>query len=162
MIRLRAFTVLELLVAMVISSLAIGASYLSYDIVYKQFLNFREVDKNVLDALTFTNVLKNDIGTGQFLYKTNNGVRIVDLQGNEYTYTFGKEQIIRNAGASRDTFHLGTSEVVYKELAVASISWDLLDKVEIMITVNGIQNKLSFHKQYGANLLMLADRSQNK
>lgn len=153
---------MELLVAMVISSLVIGASYVTYDIVYKQFLSFKQVDRNVLDALTLRNVLNNDIAAGEFLYKVNNGVRIIGFEKEEYQYTFGSEFIVRNEGATRDTFLVASGEVKYNEVQGLSVGQGLLDKFEMVIIVNDAQNILSFHKQYGANLLMLTEGTHNK
>jgi len=160
--KLKAFTILELLVAMVISSLVIGASYFTYDIVYRQFLNFKNVDRNVLDALTFRNVLNNDIAAGEFVYKASDGIHIVDFESVEYNYSFRDDLIIRNVGTARDTFHLRTGEVKYNEIEGASIAKRLLDKLEIVIIVNDAQNTLSFHKQYGADLLMLAEGANKR
>ena len=159
--KLKAFTVLELLVAMVISSLVISASYFAYDIVYKQFLNFKQVDRNVLDALTLINVLNNDIAGGEYLVKASEGVRIVDFEGVEHDYFFGDDMIVRTVGASTDTFYLGTAELEYHQMIGESVVKGLLDKFELVIIVNGIENTLSFHKQYGADLLMLSEGAEN-
>ena len=155
--KLKAFTILELLVAMVISSLVISASYLTYDIVYKQFLTFKKVDSNVLQALTFSNILNNDIATGEFVYKSNNGINVIGFDGNETTYYFGSDHIIRNVAGVIDTFSIPATNVKYGEMEGGLMGNGLLDKFEITITINETQNTLSFHKHYAANLRMLAE-----
>jgi len=152
--KLKAFTVLELLVAMVISSLVISASYFTYDIIYKQFLNYKKVDKAVLDAITFRNVLNADFAAAKFVYKSGNGIRIVDFDDREYKYSFSKDQIIRKVGAASDAFLLNTSEIKYKELEIASVRSKLLNTLEMSITLNEVKSRISFQKHYGADLIM--------
>ena len=102
-------------------------------------------------------MLNNDIAAGEFLYRENDGVRILDFEGKEYNYSLGKDFIIRQVGSAKDTFLLKTVEVNYNEMKGTSVSKRLLDKLEMVIIVNGAENTLSFHKQYGADLLMLAE-----
>ena len=147
---------------MVISSLVIGASYLTYDIVYRQFLNFRQVDGNVVEALTLRNVLNNDIAAGEWVYRANNGIRIVDFEGTECTYTFGEGLVIRDVPTGRDTFHIATTDVKYNGMDGPSVGQGLVEALGMVITINGAQNTLSFHKQYGADLLMLAEGANGK
>jgi len=147
---------------MVISSLVIGASYFTYDIVYRQFLNFRQVDGNVVEALTLRNVLNNDIAACELVYRADDGIRIVNFKGTEYTYTFGKDLVIRDVQTARDTFHIGTTDVKFNGMDGASVGQGLVEALELVIIVNEAQNTLSFHKQYGADQLMLAEGANKR
>ena len=158
--RLKAFTVLELLVAMVISSMVIGASYFTYDIIYKQFLNYKQVDRNVLDALTFRNVLNYDFATGEFIYKMNDGISITKFDGTERQYAFSNGTIIRSAGSVKDTFYLNCSDWKYHELEITSVFQPLLTKLEIILAINDEPGEMSFTKQYAADLLMRVENGK--
>ncbi|WP_136464894.1 PilW family protein [Flagellimonas onchidii] len=107
---IKAFTIQELLVAMVISSLIIGMVYAIYVQLNKQLYTYGRHQEEMVSFNQFKHVLATDLFLGLAIEKeTENRLTIRFRQG-EHGYLFLEDKVIRNReGALQDTFDLGIS-----------------------------------------------------
>lgn len=111
-----AFTVQELLVTMVVSSLVMGMVYAIYVQLNKQLYAFSEYGQQQMEYNQFKAVLASDIFFAQSMEKQGeNGLTIHFREGNR-EYQFLKDMTVRHGkGEPRDTFAIETLSVEVAE-----------------------------------------------
>ena len=57
---LAAFTLLELITVLVLSTIIIGIAYTAYELIYKDFTAYKNNNESVLETLDFVTLLEND------------------------------------------------------------------------------------------------------
>lgn len=113
--RLKGFTVLELLVGMIATSIVIAAVFSAYHIISSQGLIYREKSKSVTDLSLFHSRITKDFHEAPIITRTEEGFALTAYlpdQDEEYgissppplKYEFHKEYTLRKSGGHTDTF----------------------------------------------------------
>ena len=159
--KVKAFTLVELLVSMLISSIVISMAYVSYDIVYKQFSNYKNINKKINEVILIDMLLKNDFFQAKEIYcKTSDKLIFKDKQNHENTYLFTPGYIIRKSNEVNDTLFIGASKILFKfqneELFSdnASLTNKLMDEFCFESFVLGEIEQFHYKKEYAADVLM--------
>ena len=64
---LAAFTLLELITVLVLSTIIIGIAYTAYELIYKDFTAYKNNNESVLETLDFVTLLENDFSDADSL-----------------------------------------------------------------------------------------------
>jgi hypothetical protein len=107
--KVRAFTIMEVTIAMLISAIVIGITYTIYTIVTKSYNSFNIKNENVAVVLRLDELLKKDFDHAEFILKTSNGISVQNPSGN-ITYQFDPDFVVR-AGLITDTFKVKTDSL---------------------------------------------------
>lgn len=153
--KLKAFTLIELVIAIVLSGFVMGMGSAGYLIMSKQFRNYKSINDNVSDAAELFSVLQCDIQQAKEVIKKSGSAIETSLKNRNVKYSFEKKYIVRNTGLVRDTFFVSTLnlETSFKNNK-QELSEGLID--ELSFNVGDKEQMFQFHsiKQYGADVLL--------
>jgi hypothetical protein len=153
-IKLKAFTILEVLVAMVISTLVIGGSFLAYEMTYKQYKHYEEVSSCTNEAVSFHAALEKDMENAETVRVTDKGLECLK-KGEKIDYDFSGEYVLRKLTLVTDTFHVKNDSNLFSlGSQEQKVSGALIDKVCFRIDLKGEKQEVALSKHYGADGLM--------
>lgn len=155
--KIKAFTLLELLIGMIISSIVISLGYMTYFIVYKQYVNYKETRETISHIMQMKTVLTDDFSTAHTIIsplkdqlKLNNEKGIAAVE-----YDFSARYITRKEGAEIDTFHLISSEYVPLYVDPTKNEYlPLITGFSFDAMVLGEKEHFVFTKQYAADVMI--------
>jgi prepilin-type N-terminal cleavage/methylation domain-containing protein len=152
--KLKAFTLMELLVGMVISGLVIAFGAGAYQVIGRQFMQYKKVKQELMEAAMFRSVMENDCFNASAVYGTADELQLANGK-QAIKYKLGVEFILRTVAETSDTFRIAVSGPQLRPVREGSA---LLDQVEFKGNVCGELQDFSFSKQYDAAVLMNEER----
>jgi Tfp pilus assembly protein PilE len=107
--KVKAFTILEVTITMLITALLIGITYTSYSIIVKSYRSFTVKNEEMTVLVTLDHLLKRDFDQAEMIFKDQDGIA---LTSNDKTikYEFKPDYIVRIA-VRIDTFKVQTQDV---------------------------------------------------
>lgn len=158
--KLRAFTLLELLIGMIISSIVIGFGYAGYTLIYERYLNYNQTKKGIIDVIQLNSVLNNDFINAESAQFGTDKLILYYETAPRKEYDFKEKYILRKDGEQTDTFKLEAATIIAGsgtggeqiELLVTELSFDAVIH----------QEKMHFHfvKNYSAETLINLELNQ--
>lgn len=110
--RLHAFTMQELLVGLVVSSLIIGMMYTIYAQINKQLFVYKAQQDELMTFNQFKQLLSNDVQRSKQIEKQNDGSLVLTFSDERYTYTMKEKFVIRNRNNGiRDTLAIAITKM---------------------------------------------------
>jgi len=166
--RLKAFTLIELIVALIISGIVISIAATCYQIVYKQYKEYKNVNETLSQAALLNMLLNKDFQNFQYVNKTSDGIEFSGFSTQQTSneeqktvYEFGQQYIIRKYTTIQDTFGvvLANTSLKFQNKEIENNS-TLVD--ELSFETDVIQENETFHykKQYGADVLMKLENKE--
>lgn len=150
--KIQAFTIIELIMTMLISSVIIGIVYYVYMLFSHQFSNYREKANAIDEYLILKKAFQEDIDAASTI-KTTSDNEVVCLgrpMVNEVHYIFNQENIIRSTAGTQDTFHIKKSG--YEAFPVNNS--DLIETLVVNINLANEPFSTTYKKMYSASQLM--------
>ena len=151
--KIKAFSMMEMMVSIVISGIVISTAYSVYVFTHKQFFKFTLVKSEIRDYFELSNVLNREFETAKKVIKKGSQEIEVVLIDKRVNYSFYNDYILRVVNNHTDTFHFTVSDVkmnVVNELKEEP----LIDNLTLIIDDNKGEEYLSLHKNYGAILMI--------
>lgn len=108
--RVKAFTILEITITMLIAAIVIGITYTAYTIVFKSYLSFNNKNNDMAVLLNLDHLLKRDFEQAETIEKDENGI-ILKRSNKLIKYEFQPDFIVRNS-AGIDTFKVKMQDVI--------------------------------------------------
>lgn len=102
--KIRAFTILELSVVMAISGIVFAISYSAYNIINRQYSEFKDASEKIMDVSTLNAVLTKDFFEAKEIRKNGKELLIKLMGGSEVIYRFESDALIRKVNDVNDTF----------------------------------------------------------
>lgn len=108
--KIKAFTLLEVAITMLISAVLLGITYTSYSIVVKSYRSFTAKNDNIAVLIGLDHVLRRDFAKATVVIKDTDGI---ELQSDQQSikYTFNPDFIIRST-TRQDTFKVQTQDIL--------------------------------------------------
>lgn len=154
--KLKAFTLLELLVGMVISSLVIGFCVLGYLIINQQYLSYRFTKTAITDVVLMKTVITSDFNNSNKIHSENENELVIDNDsGQSISYRFTDEFIVREKEEITDTFKIATSN--YVPVHISGNDNEQLELVQAFsfdANVLGEPEHFNFEKNYAADVII--------
>ncbi|MGL5892473.1 MAG: PulJ/GspJ family protein [Bacteroidia bacterium] len=110
--KLPAFTLLELLVGMIISSIVLAAAFSAWNIVARQHALYRSRHDASTEASFFCSTLRHDFSRAD-VYNGNSDVLTLQLGNKTLTYKNAPPVVLRNNGFQTDTFFVQVNRWTY-------------------------------------------------
>ncbi len=157
--KLRAFTLLELLFVMILTTIIIGIGYLTFNISTKQLHSYRENSKKISEIFLVTMLLNKDFTEAKSVLKANDSLILTGDGNSSLQYFFTEEYIVRSANSVTDTFYYKTQNRSEKFLdKPADVNRGLVDEIYFEIKTDDERAEI-FHavKAYSAAALMLQE-----
>jgi prepilin-type N-terminal cleavage/methylation domain-containing protein len=153
--KIKAFTLIELLIGMIISALVISFAYTAYILMHRQFLKYKDNRKQITDTMTLNTILNNDFSGSQWVYYQEESL-VFSTPGNTLEYIFGDSMMVRIAGEVSDTFHLSPQNVLINHIAEPNDNSSLRLVNELSFTANVLGETEPFHftKNYSAEAVI--------
>lgn len=154
--KFKAFTILEVLVALVVSSIVFGIASLSYTILFSNFVRQADKDKQIETIQRVREYINYDVFHAGKVLSTTDGMHLEFNNGRKAVdYRFAPEFIIRETMQVNDTFKLMAFDRKqnFQQKAVVEPG-ALLD--ELLFTGDLFGEKIQFHfkKIYGADVMI--------
>ncbi|MGQ0827041.1 MAG: PilW family protein [Bacteroidota bacterium] len=150
--KLRAFTLMELLIGMIVSSIVIGFGYGTFFLIYKQYSSFKTVKIELVDVAQLNSILNHDFAIAEMIAFNENKL-IIDRKNNlPLVYNFNDSIILRTDNELVDTFKIVSENIVtnfvFKEQNAVVTGFAFEAKV-----LNETE-QLTFEKHYSSETLM--------
>lgn len=152
--RIRSYTVIEMLVVMLISSLGIGIAYTCYTIFSHQYLAYKKGSDELADYILLDRLITTDISKCKRMNKTTEGIECV-FSESTVRYEFYEEYVLRRNSAT-DTFYVQTmGSVIGKRMnKEENIPGTMLDALHFEAAYKKEKMMFLYQKNYGADILM--------
>ncbi len=157
--RYAAFTMMELVVAMLISSMVISIGFYAFSLFSQQLVKRRARSAKVSEYLIFRRAFGRDMDLADAVTDSaEGGPLLLSVDGQELRYSMHGTYILRDKGGLEDTFYLGggTTAVGYVD------SLPLIRSLRFLLFLNGDSVEQGFFKQYTARELMRARNTNHE
>jgi prepilin-type N-terminal cleavage/methylation domain-containing protein len=147
--KLKAFSLLEVMVAILLSGIVISAIYSGYLFTHKQFFRFNAIKTEIRNYFELSEVLNREFETAKKIIKTGSQEIEIEMIDKTVSYSFNTNYILRTIENQVDTFFVGVTNAeinVINELVDEAI----VDFTELSIKENEQEKMLSLYKNYGA------------
>lgn len=153
--RFNAFTVLEFVVAMVITSVVIGLGYQAWGMLSDSSNQFGIKKSALQDLNTLDYLLRRDFMSAEAIHWNDTELSCVMKHG-LITYQFEQQTVIRN-GVMTDTFQINLMHVKPSYLNLDK-SADILEFIEFGFLVSGNTYNQAYFKAYSTGQLSRMDK----
>ncbi|RYD54581.1 MAG: prepilin-type N-terminal cleavage/methylation domain-containing protein [Sphingobacteriales bacterium] len=150
--RLYGFTLLEMIITMIISSIMIVLFYAVMNNLYKEWTVFKEHQNEITETLLFKQTLDGDLRNARYVIQTDERKVFFMSMRDTVTYQFSNH-IVRSQGMRIDTFGIILSafqliplQSMKRVILVSEISMDIERPIEM--------KEVSFYKHYTSSDLM--------
>lgn len=152
--KLKAFTLMELLIGMIVSAIVISFCYLSYAMIYKQFVSYRTVKQELVEALEFHSVLNRDFVDAQKATFRETELTLISYKNRNVIYNFEAEFVLRKTGEVVDTFFLEPTNISTDFLMTENNFSKPVVQFSFDALVLGEQEHFLFNKRYDAEMIV--------
>ncbi|MGZ4055068.1 MAG: prepilin-type N-terminal cleavage/methylation domain-containing protein [Bacteroidia bacterium] len=150
---LKAFTLMELLIGMIVSCIVIGFGYGAYSLIYKQFLSYKKMKEETMEVAQFKSVMSNDIFAADQLCKEDNKI-VLKQEKMNLLYEFDNSFILRKVNGLTDTFKISTSDINPVYTFENRENNELISSFFFSANVLNEDEVFNFSKEYSAKTLM--------
>ena len=147
--KLKAFSLLEVLIALVISGLVISMAYSGFLFAHTQFNKFKGITTELRDYFTLSEVLNREFENANKVVKKSNYEIEIQQIDNTIKYTFENDYIVRTVTNRTDTFWFQTSNIEMNVIN-ETIDQQLIDYLKLNFQDDKREQSLSFMKNYEA------------
>jgi Tfp pilus assembly protein PilE len=156
--RVKAFTILEVTITMLVAALVIGITYSAYSIIIKSYGVFNHKNQDMAELVRLDEWLKKDFSRADTILKDTTGIALNSAE-HHIKYRFDTDFIIR-AEIRADTFNVKIDSVATSFGALPVNEYgptderNRLDEIDLVILFQGEKIPYHYHKQYSsANLI---------
>ena len=156
--RVKAFTILEVTIVMMITSLLIGITYTSYSIIVKSYLSFTEKNKDQTVLTNLDYLLRRDFEQANIIRKEPDGVSLQRESG-IIKYQIKPEYILRE-GIRTDTFKVETQDLstLFENVPINDVQTideqNRIDELQFTLIYKNDQIPCYYHKLYSSSNLI--------
>ena len=147
--KLKSFTLIEMVVALALSAIVVGIVYLIYTIVGGQFKQQKEQNKLVYDHYLLHSLLTHDLDNSESIHMNSPGMIQLQMTDQRIAYAFDEGFITRQTALASDTFLISMHSVDVKK-----IDHQLISSLYLETTFMGESMRFFYKKNYAANTLM--------
>jgi Tfp pilus assembly protein PilE len=156
--RVRAFTILEVTITMLITALLIGITYTSYSIVIKSYRSFTTKNDDMAVVVSLDHLLKRDFERADTILKDTDGI-VLKSEDKVIKYAFKPDFIVRTS-ARIDTFKVDAQEVntTFENMPVnelqATEEQNRINQLDFILVFQNVKIPYHYHKLYSSENLI--------
>lgn len=157
--QIKAFTILELIIALLLSSIILAISYYTYFLLNNQLVTQQKKNGIINEFQLFENVFQNDFSNAAFIKDTMKTNSLIFFKtDNEFIkYEFNENNIVRSFDSNNDTFRLkGKIDKLY----LKDDSLPVINKILFIGLLEKEKITTIFTKYYSASQLMKASSNE--
>lgn len=153
-LKLKAFTLMELTIAMLISAISIGMAFYMFQYFQQLFLQQQKQRQERFSYSLFKHLLEQDIDRSVWLKTSESGLICENEFGN-ISYEFAPKFIVRNQNTvQKDTFLIQTVNLDTTPRMQHLPSEELTDHIHLNIRFENKEHQFDYHKIYSAQQLL--------
>jgi hypothetical protein len=145
--KIAAFTLMELIIGMIVSSIVVGTCYSGYLITSKQYNKYEVLKEEVNNIWQLHTCLTTDIKRAESLTYTENHLTLKN-DSLLLVYVFNDSCITRSVNETTDTFHFSPLEI--NPVFVDETNSNLTKQFSFKISLFNEQQSLYYTKEYDA------------
>jgi hypothetical protein len=155
--RARAFTIIEVTIAMLISTIVIGITYTVYSIISRSYNSFNNKNESMFVVVRLDELLQKDFDKADLILKDTTGMTFQSA-GDIITYKFDRDHIIR-IGLIADTFKvkMDSANTFFEARPINDISplveQNRIDDLNLLLSTQSEKITYHYHKQYSSENL---------
>jgi prepilin-type N-terminal cleavage/methylation domain-containing protein len=156
--KLRAFTLMELMIGMIVSSIVTGMCYSGYMLISRQYQDYHKLKEQVNESMQLYTVLANDIAKSRSVLYANEHLQ---LEGDSVSlnYFFTDDCILRNVNEITDTFRYAATDIQAVPVAEKGNA-GLIQTFSFSVKMFDEATTFLYTKQYDAAALIKETPSQ--
>lgn len=143
--KIKAFSFLEIMVAIVISGVVMSTAYSVYIFVNQQYIKLNTIKADVRDYFEFSSTISRDFELAKKVVKTNDYTISMEQTDKTINYQFEGEYVLRVINFHTDTFFFAATNLLINTVAEFQEE-QAVDFVKMKVK----DNEFSFYKNYGA------------
>ncbi|MHB8208036.1 PulJ/GspJ family protein [Mucilaginibacter sp.] len=156
--RVKAFTIMEITVVMLISAIVIGIAYTAFNIIGQSYRSFQHKNEELAVLIRLDELLRKDFSRADTISKTAGGI-FVKTGTDSVTYAFEPDFTVRTSTII-DTFKLNVQDVTasFETSPITTIDpvseQNRIDELDFSILFENEKIPYTYYKQYSsANLI---------
>jgi len=149
-LKLKAFSVVELLIAMILSSIVILIAYTMYSFTVQESMNVKLITGETLKLNTFFEILQNDFDRSESITGDKSMINLSSIPNQEISYIFNDKYTVRCVELVCDTFKMTFSTINITYMQETELPEKLIEGMEMSVANNSGSYDLSFLKSYTA------------
>jgi Tfp pilus assembly protein PilE len=159
--KLKAFTIIEVTIAMMASAILILIVYTAFSIISNAYRAFYKKNNEISGLVQFDRLMNKDFSKAKRILRTERGVLLVN-DTDSTIYIIDTAYIVRNHKII-DTFKVkvDSSLTLFENQPVSLLSRDTamnrIDQLEIQLNFNNQPVNLQYHKTYSSSNLIQQD-----
>ena len=158
----RAFSLIELLVALVISSIVIGIACKMYLVANQQFRQYKKGADQTTREVVFKGLLKADFFQSLAVVRKSERSIEARLVDKVINYEWNDKYVVRIGAGVKDTFFIPVTSTGLKfQNKEQGQSDELIDQMVIVSKEDGQEQDFCFFKEYSAEVLMQHTHEQH-
>jgi prepilin-type N-terminal cleavage/methylation domain-containing protein len=148
------YTIIELIVVMVISTIVVSIAYKTYDIVFTQYLRVRSQNEQIRQLSLLDLLLEKDFANSNYVMNVDEGI-VCNYSGKQVVYSLNNRFIVRSERSVSDTFRVMAQNIqfAYSNKAIEE-SNRLIDKFSFEHQDKEHLLYFRYRKVYAAEFLM--------
>jgi hypothetical protein len=150
MVKIPAYTVLELLIVMIITSIVVALTYSGFQKIYQHYERFNMSQKQILSLIMMDREIRKDFEAADMLLKTEDGF-VCNYHDRPIRYIFSENYLLRQELDRYDTFLIKATqtEIFFMK---QTLTTQVFDELVFMDS----DNRRSFHyrKKYAGDILI--------
>jgi|SRR3954462_5248529 prepilin-type N-terminal cleavage/methylation domain-containing protein len=150
--KLPAFTLMELLIGMIISSIVISFGYMAYQLVNEQYLSYKTMKGKLMETTQFNTTFADDIDNAEIVSSEENKIILRNKNAPELEYEFLPASIVRKRSELTDTFKIATTNI--KQSFLFPEDNMFLQQFSFEVNMLGEAEFFHFTKNYSSEILM--------
>lgn len=152
--KIKAYTLMELIVVMIITLVVVSITYKAFDIVLGQYGRVKSHNERIHELLVLETLLTKDFNDSDHVLRVPGGI-VCSYEERNIRYDFDEQWIVRTQQTMRDTFHLATGNVEFQLLnSVADKPGAYVERLNFDAENSGVPLSFRYVKQYGADVLL--------
>lgn len=160
--KLKAFTLIEVLVTMLLTTIIIGIIYYAYEVVQKQFIHNKTNDEGITQLSMLNYLLEKDFNESAEVIAANNGITFLYNDLKSINYEFDEEYILRNTENVTDTFKIAVENATQLFLESLVNKGDLVDRLEMDLKYSKESLYFVYTKEYASDILLQLELNNGK
>lgn len=147
--KLKGFSILELMIAIILSGMVIGTAYSVYTFTHQQLYHFSSIKSDMRNFYEFSEVLNRDVENASKIIKKSEYEIELQQLGKNVVYEFRNDFVLRYHQNNLDTFFFTVNQLEFNVLNELKED-PLVEYISLNIEDKGKNKTLSFYKNYGA------------
>lgn len=152
MSRVRAFTLIELVIVMLLTSFIVVAGYFAYTSTVQRLSLFESISKGKVDFADLNLLLSKDIQESNFASLTTpRRLTLMRNNSEQVIYSFGLRSVYRKISKQTDTFDVRINKITTQEL---ELNRYYITRLNLMVEFRNKELSLNYFKDYEPSFLM--------